>query len=180
MKRGLKRGVKRRPRATPPPQTAGKPTGHPALGDVLARKRHMRLRLLLFLVIVLAPCALSGCIRPKLIVDTVPSGGTVYFQNQERGDAPIVIPFIWHWYYKVRVEKKGYKTVEKIEFLPPPPWFLMPLDFAAEVLPIPVPDNHKRRYVLEPLPQDSTVPPAVVPAPAPAAPAPAAGPAVTP
>jgi hypothetical protein len=134
----------------------------------------MRLRLLLFLAIALAPCALSGCIRSKLIVDTVPSGATVYFQNQERGDAPIVIPFIWHWYYNVRVEKKGYKTVEKIEFMPPPPWFLMPLDFAAEVLPIPVPDNHKRRYVLEPLPQDSAVPPA---APSAAPPTPPAAPA---
>jgi len=144
------------------------------------RDDSIRLSLLLFLVIVLALCALSGCIRPKLIVDTVPSGATVYFQNQERGDAPIVIPFIWHWYYNVRVEKKGYKTVEKIEFLPPPPWFLMPLDFAAEALPIPIPDNHKRRYVLEPLPKEGAVPPPPVPAAAPAAPATPVAPQPTP
>ena len=138
----------------------------------------MRLRLLLFLAIVLALCMLPGCIRSRIIIDTVPSGATVYFQNQERGDTPIVIPFLWYWYYDVRVEKKGFKTVEKIEFLPPPPWFVVPLDFVAEALPIPIPDNHRRRYVLEPLPQEGAVPGMAPPAlvPTPAAPAPPVAP----
>lgn len=91
----------------------------------------------------------QGCIRSRFVLTTEPSEAAVYFQGEYRGKTPVSIPFIWYWYYNVRVEKEGFQTVKKVEYLPPPPWFVMPLDLIGEILPIPIPDNHYRHYKLQ-------------------------------
>ena len=40
--------------------------------------------------------------------------------------------------------------MEVVERFRTPPWFLMPLDLLMEVIPVPIPDNRYRHYVLEP------------------------------
>ncbi|MFP4380835.1 MAG: PEGA domain-containing protein [Candidatus Sumerlaeia bacterium] len=104
---------------------------------------------------VLAAILLSttACIRSRLEVTTDPPGATVHFHQQERGDSPITIPFIWYWFYELKVEKEGYETVEKTVFLAPRPWLVMPLDIIMELLPIPIIDTHRRHIELIPLPE---------------------------
>lgn len=95
---------------------------------------------------------LTGCIRSRVVITSEPPNAKVTFQKQERGETPLEIPFIWYWYYDVKLEKPGYQTLEKVEYLPAPPWFVMPLDFLLELMPFPIRDTHPRHYVLTPVP----------------------------
>jgi len=108
-------------------------------------------RLILCFLTGLVLLALTGCIRSRFLATTEPPGATISFQRQIRGEAPIEIPFIWYWFYQVRVEKEGYKMIVKNEYFPAPPWFIMPLDLIAEMIPVPIHNTHRRHYVLEPI-----------------------------
>ena len=92
----------------------------------------------------------TACIRSRVQVTSDPPGASVKFQNYERGATPITIPFLWYWHYDIEVSKPGYKPVKTSEYFATPPWFLFPLDFFFEVLPVPVPDTRHRHYKLEP------------------------------
>ncbi len=111
----------------------------------------------LSLLVALATC--TGCIRSRVIITSEPPDATVHFkgagEEMRRGETPVTIPFIWYWYYKVRVEKEGYEPVEAIERFRTPPWFIFPLDFFAEIIPIPFTDTRERHYVLTPLAEGS-------------------------
>ena len=91
----------------------------------------------------------TGCIRSRVILTTEPAGAEVTWRGQYRGVTPIEIPFKWYWYHDYTLEKEGYETVEKIERFRTPPWFLLPLDLFAEIIPVPIPDRRRRHYVLE-------------------------------
>jgi len=91
----------------------------------------------------------AGCIRTRVIIDTTPPNAKVTFNDVYRGKSPIEIPFTYYWYYKVKVEKEGYKPIEKIERFYAPPWFYMPFDLFMEAIPFPIHDTHQRFYVLE-------------------------------
>ncbi|HUT25588.1 MAG TPA: PEGA domain-containing protein [Sumerlaeia bacterium] len=95
--------------------------------------------------------AATGCIRSRVLITSDPPDATVKFQNVERGETPITIPFIWYWYYDIALEREGYEPVQTTERFRSPPWFLFPLDFFAELAPIPIPDTRKRHYVLKPI-----------------------------
>ena len=71
------------------------------------------------------------------------------FQGRPRGVTPIDIPIEWYWYYDIAVEKEGCERIETIERFRSPPWFIMPLDLFAELLPIPISDSRRVHYVLE-------------------------------
>ena len=109
-------------------------------------------RLSLTLALPLAALLLAGCIRSRLAVTSSPPEAKVTFQKSERGVTPIDIPFIWYGAYNIRIEKEGYKPLDKVEYLQEPPWFILPMDFLFEIMPFPVNDTHKRHYVLEPAP----------------------------
>ncbi|MBN1868313.1 PEGA domain-containing protein [Candidatus Sumerlaeota bacterium] len=93
-----------------------------------------------------------GCIRSSLEITSEPPGANVKFQDCDRGQTPVKIPFIWYWYYDIELEKPGYQTLKTQEYLATPPWFLFPLDLFFEALPFPIPDTRHRHYNLEPLP----------------------------
>ena len=93
----------------------------------------------------------SGCIRSRVRITSEPPDATVYFQNMERGESPISVPFIWYWYYDIEMQKEGYEPLKTQEHFRTPPWFLFPLDFFAELIPIPIPDTRRRHYVLTPV-----------------------------
>jgi len=95
--------------------------------------------------------AATGCIRSRVLITSDPPNATVKFQNVERGETPIAIPFIWYWYYDIALEKEGYEPVRTTERFRTPPWFLFPLDFFAELAPVPIPDTRERHYVLKPI-----------------------------
>lgn len=106
---------------------------------------------LLFVVI----CLTAGCaggIRSRAVITSDPSGATVFWRGEERGDTPIEIPFIWYWYYDIRIEKEGYQPLEAMERLRARPWFVFPLDLLMEIMPFPVSDTRRLHYELQPTP----------------------------
>lgn len=99
--------------------------------------------------ILLMAASLTGCIRSRVMLTSEPSGAEVTWRGDYRGVTPIEIPIIWYWYYDYSLEKEGYVPIEKVERFRTPPWFLMPVDFFAEIIPFPFPDRRERHYVLE-------------------------------
>lgn len=93
--------------------------------------------------------SLTGCIRSRVMLTSEPSGAEVTWRGDYRGVTPIEIPIIWYWYYDYSLEKEGYVPIEKVERFRTPPWFLLPVDLVAEVIPFPFPDRRERHYVLE-------------------------------
>lgn len=98
--------------------------------------------------------SLSGCIRSRVLITSEPSGAEVQWRGEHRGPTPIEIPFKWYWHYDYSLEKEGYEKVEILERLRTPPWFLMPVDLFAEMIPFPFSDRRERHYVLDPLEED--------------------------
>ncbi|MFH1855973.1 MAG: PEGA domain-containing protein [Candidatus Omnitrophota bacterium] len=92
---------------------------------------------------------LSGCIERKLFVRTDPPNADFYFNEQLKGKTPLSFDFEWYWTHEVRVEKEGYKEVEKEEVIKAPPYMWIPLDFLAELLPFKIKDYHYLDYKLE-------------------------------
>jgi hypothetical protein len=103
-------------------------------------------------ILILALLATCGCIRSRVRITSDPPGAAVKFQGVDRGETPVTIPFIWYWYYDIDVAKEGYQTAHAVERFKTPPWFYFPLDFFAELIPIPIPDTKTRHYALKPLP----------------------------
>lgn len=117
-------------------------------------------RLALMLLIAAPALALTGCIRSRVLIDSVPSEAEVIWRGDPYGATPVTIPFLWYWHYDIALEKPGYKRMETIERFRTPPWFLMPFDLLMEIIPIPIPDTRERTYVLEPLEEGPAMPPA--------------------
>lgn len=132
-------------------------------GGMSVRSRGMFRRILLPALI--AGCVLStGCIRSRVVITSEPSGAEVIWRDEFRGQTPIEIPIKWYWYYDYTLEKEGYEPVVVLERIRTMPWFLMPLDLFAEMIPVPIPDTRRRHYVLEPAePEDEWGPPADAP-----------------
>jgi len=108
------------------------------------------MRKFLFLVYVLAiSFILGGCVERKLYVKTEPPGATFYFDDKEKGETPLSFDFEWYWTHKVRLEKEGYKQIEKFEVIKAPPYMWIPIDFFMELLPFKIKDNHHLNYKLE-------------------------------
>lgn len=101
----------------------------------------------------------TGCIRPRVIITSEPSGAELIWRGKPYAATPVTIPIIWYWYYDFSLEKPGYKRLDVIERFRTPPWFVMPLDLFMEVLPIPIPDDRKYTYTLEKLAPGETVAP---------------------
>lgn len=101
------------------------------------------------LLAALAALPLSGCIRSRVRITSDPPQAEVIFNGEPRGVTPIEIPFIWYWHHEVIVQKEGYVTSVTDEHLRTPPWFLLPLDLFAEIIPVPIPDTRERHYTLE-------------------------------
>ncbi len=108
------------------------------------------MRKFLFLVLILAiSFTLGGCVERKLYVKTDPPGATFYFNDEEKGKTPLSFDFEWYWTHKVRLEKEGYKQIEKFELIKAPPYMWFPVDFFMELLPFKIKDYHYLTYNLE-------------------------------
>ena len=111
---------------------------------------HLTLLRPFMLITAIAICvSLSGCIRSRVTITSDPPQAEVAWQGEPRGVTPITIPFKYYWYYDFTLEKEGYEKKEVIERLRTPPWFLLPLDLFAEIIPIPFSDHRERHYVLK-------------------------------
>jgi len=93
----------------------------------------------------------TACIRSRAVIRSEPSDARVTVNYIERGHTPIEIPVIWYWWYKIQLEKEGYRPLERDERFWAPPWAVLPFDLLAEAVPVPIPNTYRRDYVLEPL-----------------------------
>ncbi len=115
-------------------------------------KSQRMMKLLAAMALTLALLGATGCIRSRVLITSEPSGAEVLWRGKPYGATPVTIPFIWYWYYDYEVTKPGYQKVEVLERLRTPPWFLLPTDLLMEMIPVPIPDQRERHFVLEPLP----------------------------
>ncbi len=93
---------------------------------------------------------LGGCIRHKVIITSEPSEAMVTWNETYRGRTPIEIPFTWHWWYTLDLEREGYEPIKDKVRLRTRPWFIFPLDFIAEAMPFTFRDTRKYHYQLQP------------------------------
>ncbi len=91
-------------------------------------------------------CSLAGCIRSRVTITSDPPQAEVTWLGEPRGVTPITIPIKWYWYYDFTLEKEGYEKIDRVEYFRTPPWFLMPLDIFAEIIPIPIRDSRERHF----------------------------------
>jgi len=84
------------------------------------------------------------------MIDSTPEGALVTFNDMERGQTPITIPFKWYWEHKVEITKDGYEPIRVNEEFKPKFWLRFPLDLVVEAMPFPVYDTRHLHYNLEP------------------------------
>jgi hypothetical protein len=101
----------------------------------------------------------TGCVRRSLTIRTDPPGALVYVNDQLKGKSPVTYDFMWYGWHRVMIRKEGYERLEDRRLLRSPFYLWIPLDLAAELLPIPIRDRRAWSYELHPT--------AVLPAPAP-------------
>ena len=100
--------------------------------------------------------AAGGCVERTLEIRTVPPGARVWVDGRLRGTTgskPLVLPFDHYGTREIRVEKKGYVPVVKLERVLPPIYQVFPLDFFFECLcPFTLNDRNPVRIRLAPVP----------------------------
>lgn len=108
----------------------------------------MKRNLLLILALNLS-LFLFGCVERRLYVRTDPEKAQFYFNDEKKGETPCSFDFEWYWTHQIRLEKEGFKTVEKTEKIKAPVYMWFPFDLAAELLPFKIKDYHYLYYKLE-------------------------------
>lgn len=76
-----------------------------------------------------------GCVERRLLITSEPTGALVYLNDQEVGRTPLEVPFTWYGTYDVRLEAKGYRTLETQQLAEQPWWELPGPDLIAEAIP---------------------------------------------
>jgi hypothetical protein len=110
--------------------------------------------------------ALAGCVERRITIGSEPSGAIVLLNDQEIGRTPITVPFTWYGDYDIRLRyERNDGTPESPKWVrhylhthkeTKIPWFeIVPMDFFAEVLPIPFKDEHVWAF---PIPQVAEIP----------------------
>jgi hypothetical protein len=86
-------------------------------------------------LIVVACLILTGCIQRSIRIHSEPSGALVYLNDVEVGRTPTSVPFTFYGTYDVRLEKRGYQTLNTTQKASAP-WYDNPgPDLATELLP---------------------------------------------
>jgi hypothetical protein len=112
-------------------------------------------------LLIVASAAATGCSRVErsLQVTSDPPGALVYLNGQEAGRTPMNKSFVWYGTYDVQLRKEGYKTLSTKEKVWAPWWQVPPIDLVADLLPLPLKDQHKKSYKLTPMsdaPEETT------------------------
>lgn len=68
-------------------------------------------RLPLLPLVALAAGLLAGCSTQRtLVLDSDPPGARVWVNGEDKGVAPVAVPFVHYGTFDVRLEKKGYEA----------------------------------------------------------------------
>ncbi|MGD9854391.1 MAG: PEGA domain-containing protein [Planctomycetaceae bacterium] len=101
--------------------------------------------------LLLAVCALSGCVSRRLTIRSDPPGALVELDGERIGYTPKSIDFTYYATREITLSKVGYETLT-IQQPVPPPWYQVPpLDFISDnFLPVQVTNRHDFTYRLTP------------------------------
>ena len=105
---------------------------------------------------------LGGCVERTLQVTSEPSGALVYLNGDEVGRTPMRKTFIYYGTYDVQLRKEGYETKTAQAKVWAPWWQIPPIDLFAELLPVPLQDNHAVSYTLDPVTPEQEDPQSVI------------------
>ena len=93
-----------------------------------------------------------------LQIESNPPGALVFLNGEEVGRTPMRKNFVWYGTYDVQLRKDGYQTLSKKTRVWAPWWQIPPIDFLAELVPLPLEDAHVVRYPLRPMTEQQTDP----------------------
>lgn len=103
--------------------------------------------------------AAAGCgVERTLTVRSEPPGALVYLNGEEAGRTPMRKEFLWYGTYDVQLRKEGYVTRSEETRVWAPWWQIPPIDLVAELVPLPLQDNHAVTYRLRPTPAQQSDP----------------------
>lgn len=98
----------------------------------------------------------AGCVRRELQIHSDPPGALVFLNDQEVGRTPVTRPFTFYGTYDVVVRMEGYETLKTRKLVLAPWWQWVPIDLAAELLPLT--DRQKVTFTLQPTTAPSSDP----------------------
>jgi hypothetical protein len=90
--------------------------------------------------------ATSGCVQRRLTIRSNPPGALVYVDNYEIGTTPVSTDYIYYGTRRIRLVKDGFATLDIKQWIPPPWYEIVPIEFASENL---VPAEIRDHRVLE-------------------------------
>jgi hypothetical protein len=113
----------------------------------------MRPATAILILLALLLTLLAGCVRRTLTVRSDPPGALVYLNGQEFGRTPVTSDITWYGTYDVQLRKDGYETLKTRGKVIAPWWQWVPIDLAAELLPLT--DRQHLSYRLRPTTQSA-------------------------
>lgn len=100
---------------------------------------------------VLPALLLAGCVERTIFVRSAPPGAQCVIDGQPVGTTPCELKFNWYGDREIVLSKPGFKSLKKLEPVPPPWYQIFPLDFFADLLiPWTIHDRREFSYILEP------------------------------
>lgn len=103
--------------------------------------------------------ASGGCgVERTLHVRSDPPGALVYLNGEEAGRTPMRKTFLWYGTYDVQLRKEGYVTRSAKTKVWAPWWQVPPFDLVAELIPLPLKDEHAVAYRLRQVTERQTDP----------------------
>jgi hypothetical protein len=97
---------------------------------------------------------MPGCVRRTITITTAPPGALVWVNDREVGRTPLEVEFLYYGRYDVRLEREGYEPLMTHGDAAPPLWDVIPLDLAAELLPLELRSRVRWHYDLTPRDDD--------------------------
>lgn len=94
----------------------------------------------------------TGCIQRRLTIRSNPPGALVFIDNYEIGTTPVSTDYIYYGKRRIRVVKDGYEILNVDQFIAPPWYEILPLEFVTENL-VPFEIRDQRTLEFELMPQ---------------------------
>jgi len=109
------------------------------------------------------PPLAGGCgVERTLQIESNPPGALVHLNGEEVGRTPMRKAFVWYGTYDVQLRKESYRTLDAETKVWAPWWQIPPIDLVAELIPLPLQDNHVVSYRMNPVTERQTDPEQVI------------------
>jgi hypothetical protein len=92
----------------------------------------------------------TGCVERTIRITSEPSGALVWLNDREIGRTPVDVGFVHYGTYDVRLIRDGYEPLHTAGEAKPPPWDIIGIDLAAELLPADLHSDVHWHFELEP------------------------------